>query len=176
MHSTLSDISAIKTLKYLDSVNFQQCPISDISALANKPLLTSVPIVYNGITDFSPLGSDKNLSQAYGYYQDVSTNGYYLSSSTPFYTFRYNNLIGIDGKPMKIRVADTDDVQHDHYVKYYLSNWKKNAGVVSNDRKSVTWNITGISSEPQSIHYMTINYKGSYGEGGWFIIPFIVYD
>ncbi|AWM76044.1 leucine-rich repeat domain-containing protein [Lactobacillus kullabergensis] len=178
LHSTLSNINAIKGLKNLDYVNFQQCSISDISALANKPSLTRVSISYNGITDFSPLGSDTNLNLnlTQAYYQDVSSNGYYLSSSTPFYTFRYNNLIGIDGKPMKIRVADTDDVQHDHYVKYYLSNWKKNAGVVSDDGKSVTWDITGISPDPQATHYMTINYKGSHGEGGWFIIPFIVYD
>ena len=175
LHSALSDISALANLTNLESVNFQQSSIYDISALANKPKLTSVYLSYNNITDFSPLGKDPNLasSRVMGYFQSVEANGYYVSkSSTPTLTLAYNNITGIDGKPMQLRIAN-DPKGQDKYVRYYTSDWD-NPGVVNGQQ--VAWNISGLTPNTGKMLYMTVKYTGSAGEGGWFIVPFMVVD
>ena len=175
LHSALSDISALAKLTNLESVNFQQSSIYDISALANKPKLTAVYLSYNNITDFSPLGKDPKLdsSNVKGYFQTVEANGYYVSkSSTPTLTLVYNNITGIDGKPMQLRIAN-DPKGQDKYVRYYASTWN-NPGVVNGQQ--VAWNISGLTPNTGKMLYMTVKYTGSAGEGGWFIVPFMVVD
>ena len=175
LHSALSDISALANLTNIESVNFQQSSIYDISALANKPKLTSVYLSYNNITDFSPLGKDPNLasSRVMGYFQSVEANGYYVSkSSTPTFTLVYSNITGIDGKPMQLRIAN-DPTGQDKYVRYYASTWN-NPGVVNGQQ--VAWNISGLTPNTGKMLYMTVKYTGSAGEGGWFIVPFMVVD
>ena len=175
LHSALSDISALANLTNIESVNFQQSSIYDISALANKPKLTSVYLSYNNITDFSPLGKDPNLasSRVMGYFQSVEANGYYVSkSSTPTFTLVYSNITGIDGKPMQLRIAN-DPTGQDKYVRYYASTWN-NPGVVNGQQ--VAWNISGLTPNTGKKLYMTVKYTGSAGEGGWFIVPFMVVD
>ncbi len=176
IHSNLSDISALKDLDKLESVNLQQCSIYDISALANKPKLTNLSISYNAITDFSPLKSDTAInSYTPAYYQAVQYQTLSIPQSYGKVSLSYN-CYDKDGSNMKIRVADTDDIQHDHYVRNYLSNWKKDAGVVSSDGKTVTWDFSGLPVGYRG--YMTVNYKGAffgqagYESGGWIIIPF----
>ena len=175
VYSTLYDISALKDLNNLSSVVLQQCQIRDISALANKPKLYDCSISYNAITDFSPLGSDENLRKngiLSAYYQAGAYSPLGVSQKAPYITVTYPPFIDVDGSQMTIRIANDDN--EDHFASAYLSKWKDNAGQVTADGQHVVWDLSGLPVGYKG--FMTINFKGNSGAGGYLIYPFEITD
>ncbi|MBA1392953.1 hypothetical protein EQ500_03575, partial [Lactobacillus sp. XV13L] len=174
VHGALNDISALKDLQKLNNVKVQMCNISDISALGNKPNLVNLSISYNHIMDFSPLKTDPVLyPSVQAYYQSVALPVKQIPQGTSKYTSGPYEFFDADGSRIPIRVADTDDFDHDHYVKFYLST---QPGTPSADGKFVEWDMSKFTAGDRG--YMTVNYRGKlfgsagYPSGGWYIIPF----
>ncbi|WP_159722200.1 MucBP domain-containing protein [Enterococcus sp. CSURQ0835] len=164
-NGNLFDISALKNLNQLQTVNLPMFSIDNVSALAEKPDLTQLNLSYNQIADISPLQTNRNPALKASYKnQHLLLQPIVLKDGTT--TFETPSFIVKDLNAQNVPVAPYDGAGT------YASPYPSNADGSSVNQTTVGWeNIL----TPDATHYgaFTVNWVDPSSDfTGWFIQPY----
>lgn len=164
-NGNLFDISALKNLNQLQTVNLPMFSIDNVSALAEKPDLTQLNLSYNQIADISPLQTNRNPALKASYKnQHLLLQPIVLKDGAT--TFETPSFIVKDLNAQNVPVAPYNGKGT------YASPYPSNADGSSVNQTTVGWeNIL----TPDDTHYgaFTVNWVDPSSDfTGWFIQPY----
>ncbi|GHP14760.1 hypothetical protein YK48G_21850 [Lentilactobacillus fungorum] len=181
----LSDISALKSLNKLTSLNIQFDDVYDLSPVVGKKFDVATSMSYNHITDASYLESSKDTlgsSFTFGFQSyklpTITLNAKVTSYTTP--SFVIKNVAGANVPVKPYYAAGDSNPNFNSYAAAYKST--ADGGAYSDPAKpQVTW--TNLNQNNTIDHgYMTVTWEDplfgnpSYTYQGWVIQPYQLSD